>query len=110
MALGYKPYLSWRGAFDERRDRCNIVRRHDERVWAYDYCKGCIGASNGANPWTRRVGRRGTVVEVPYKATAQQRNLGPYDDIDTSRLLLITTKRISHRYSDMNIESRYGVS
>ena len=44
---------------------------------AYDYSKGCIGASNGANPWTRRVGRRGTVIEVPYKATAQHETQDP---------------------------------
>ena len=44
---------------------------------AYDYCKGCIGASNGQNVWTRRVGRRGTVIEVPYKATAQHDTRDP---------------------------------
>ena len=44
---------------------------------AYDYCKGGIGASNGASSWTRRVGRRGTVVEVPYEATAQHGTQNP---------------------------------
>ena len=38
---------------------------------AHDYCKGGIGASNGENSGTRRVGRRGTVIEIPYKTTAQ---------------------------------------
>ena len=32
MACGHKPYLSWWGAFDERRDRCNVLRCHDESV------------------------------------------------------------------------------
>lgn len=38
---------------------------------AYDYWKGCIGASNGLSYWTRGIDRRGTAIAVPYKATAQ---------------------------------------
>ena len=44
---------------------------------AYDYCNGGIGASSSANPWTQRVGRRGMVIDVPYKATAQHETQNP---------------------------------
>ena len=71
MACGHKSYLSWRGAFDERRDRCDVVRCHDESI---DLTITEVTAL--ILPMAQIFGRgelaeEDRVFEVPYKATAQ---------------------------------------
>ena len=71
MACGHKSYLSWRGAFDERRDRCNVFRCHDESV------DPTITENTALVLPMAQILGRGELAEedrflkVPYKATAQ---------------------------------------